>query len=340
MPSMKLKMFITPRTTGASRVLHHAQIERAHQRQRQMVDRRPGGHRDRRRHLARPASEGARGSRSGRRAGRLAAHTQAPSRIACARPPSDGFSSSTGTATATNIATPPPNGIGRECAAGSSCGGRRDRRARRRAPPAASARARARRPCRTRRARPGGPGSRARLDRTRGQGVAARAERPHAHDDAPAPWSRHGQAHGRSWRSPMRGPRHDAAVAQQRHGDARGVARAHAHDDLAQPALQLEREHARAGLLGRRRDGGRRPELDRPDVGRADRARIGEEVGRRREGRIRAVEQQRARCGGRALASRCGLPMTSVAVQAWPTRRRCARCGCGRTSRAAARPCC
>ena len=229
--------------------------------------------------------------------------------------------------------------------AGPSCGGRRGRRARRPAPRAASARARARRPGRTRRARRGGPASRARLDRSRAArplppGPKARTRTTSVPRRGVFRTSRDALRR----RARVRALRDDPPGAQHRHGEARRVARAHAHArpgaGRARPSTATRRGAA-CFLGGGVGAPGAAPNSIAPMSGRPTvRAKPKKSVAGRERG-IRAVEQQGARGRRRAgrvevrVADHVGRPCTPAR-----SRTRCARCGCGRTCRRGARPCC
>ena len=260
------------------------------------------------------------------------AHTQAPSRIAFARPPSDGCSSSTAPRRPRTSRCRRRRGSGSSAGAGPSCGGPRDRRAPRSAP-------RSRQPEREY----AGQGERdERVEARLGHGRAPTVSRRKA---CPPDRTSHGRTSCRASalhtrRTPLladpRGrPSRRCGRSQQRHGEARRVARAHAHDDLPQPALSFTARARRARLLRRRREAADAPNSIAPMSGPpAVRAKL-KKSGARGERGIRAVEQEGARGRRRALGVEMRVADDVGRHRPGRSRRRCARCGCGRTSRAA-----
>ena len=171
---------------------------------------------------------------------------------------------------------------------------------------------------------------------------SAEPERANADDERAAPRRRQRELHALARRAGVRRLRDDAAVAEDRRDHARGIVGAHAHDDAVQAPRDPHRDEARAGvrLDRRRRGGGRRRTRSRrcrarPRCARSRRsrrrARRWDRRGRSAACSPRSARRSRRGAGCRSRRSRC---------RPGPRRRRCARCGCGRTCRAGARPCC
>ena len=272
MPSMKLKLFISATIQSiVTGYCSEPEVERLQQRQRQVVDRRARAHRDRGRgDLARRASRSG-GSRSDRRAGRRPRRRRR-------RAGSRGRARRATAAAAARARRRRRTSRCRRRTGSDACAADARRCAGRRGPTRVrEARRDRRQPERqhageterdqrveaglrhggalrltTRRASPPGPSARMRMTSRPRRGVVER------------------QPHARARRARVRHLGDDAPAHERGHGEARGVARAHAHDGRVRPAGDAHGGEARARALHlhrRRAAGGPAPNSIAPMSG-------------------------------------------------------------------------